>query len=325
MSRSSVSRLSCSRLCGGHSASSIPSTSIATTSAPRRSISNAQNPSKVPMSSTRLPLRSSGSRRSATGRMSTKPGVTTPGASSMVWYQTGFAAMASRADSMRSYGPRMSGSLDIASDDRTVEILVTLDHELPVVLGRTRPTGLRGALLAPEVQRLLHRSQKIGLVPGRVQAPHPLVGDDLRAAAGARGDDRGSGGHRLDQDESERLARRGQDGGPRLGVGPRQLGRLVRVDPFGALRRAHLGPAHDRIRRTDEHKPRVAPAPPQGLEPREEELGALAWIAQARGADEGGARGAGLLRREVGAHDAAGQHDWLHEQVAAKHGGRGLA
>src|SRR5215217_3969133 len=107
----------------------------------------------------------------------------TPGASSMVWYQTGFVATASRADSIRSYGPRMSGSLDIAPDDGAVELLVALDHAFPVVLGSTRPAGLGGGLLAPELERLLHRPDQIGLVPGRVQAPHPVVGDDLRAAA----------------------------------------------------------------------------------------------------------------------------------------------
>ncbi len=46
---------------GGQSYSDSWSTSSATTSAPRRSISNAQNPSQVPMSSTRIPSIRSGS------------------------------------------------------------------------------------------------------------------------------------------------------------------------------------------------------------------------------------------------------------------------
>ncbi len=80
-----------SRLIAGHSADSRLGTSIATTSAPRRSISKAQKPSKVPMSSARLPARPAGRTLPTVSRRSIRPGVTTPGASSIVWYQSGLA------------------------------------------------------------------------------------------------------------------------------------------------------------------------------------------------------------------------------------------
>ena len=63
----------------------IRSTSRAVTSAPRRSSSNAQNPSNVPTSRTRFPVRSVGiPYLSTNGRRSNMPGVTRPGASSCV-------------------------------------------------------------------------------------------------------------------------------------------------------------------------------------------------------------------------------------------------
>ena len=66
----------------------MSSTSTVTTSAPRRSISNAQNPSQVPMSSTRMPSSRSGIIvRWTIPRQSTSPGVVTPPGSSSVWYQ----------------------------------------------------------------------------------------------------------------------------------------------------------------------------------------------------------------------------------------------
>ena len=81
--------------------------STATTSdAPRRSISNAQNPSKVPTSRQRLPARSGQGSFGATLRVSNQPGVTTPGASSIVWYQsraaTSSASAAGRRSALRS-------------------------------------------------------------------------------------------------------------------------------------------------------------------------------------------------------------------------------
>src|SRR3954468_14931770 len=58
-----------------------------TSSAPRRSNSKAQNPSKVPTSSARRPCSDPGSgSRSGTPRRSNQPGVTFPGASSIEWY-----------------------------------------------------------------------------------------------------------------------------------------------------------------------------------------------------------------------------------------------
>src|SRR5205807_1706993 len=72
------------------SASARSSRSIATTSsAPRRSISKAQNPSNVPTSRQRFPASDRGiGSSSTTGRVSNQPGVTTPGASSSVWYHS---------------------------------------------------------------------------------------------------------------------------------------------------------------------------------------------------------------------------------------------
>jgi hypothetical protein len=62
------------------------STSIATTSAaPRRSISKAQKPSKVPTSRQRLPAKEAGHGIFPTiGRVSCHPGVTTPSPRSIV-------------------------------------------------------------------------------------------------------------------------------------------------------------------------------------------------------------------------------------------------
>src|SRR3954471_1897113 len=58
-----------------------------TSSAPRRSNSKAQKPSKVPTSSARRPRSDAGSgRRSGRPRRSNQPGVTLPGASSIEWY-----------------------------------------------------------------------------------------------------------------------------------------------------------------------------------------------------------------------------------------------
>src|SRR3954454_9163097 len=64
------------------------SRSMATVSAaPRRSISNAQNPSNVATSRQRFPSSDAGKGSCASAlRVSTQPGVTTPGASSSVWY-----------------------------------------------------------------------------------------------------------------------------------------------------------------------------------------------------------------------------------------------
>src|SRR4051812_46403106 len=64
------------------------STSMASTSAaPRRSISKAQKPSNVPTSRQRAPASEAGSGSvRAVSRRSNQPGVTTPGASSSVWY-----------------------------------------------------------------------------------------------------------------------------------------------------------------------------------------------------------------------------------------------
>src|SRR5690349_17871204 len=56
-----------------------------TSSAPRRSSSKAQKPSKVPTSSARRP-RSDGGSGSGSPRRSNQPGVTFPGASSIEWY-----------------------------------------------------------------------------------------------------------------------------------------------------------------------------------------------------------------------------------------------
>src|SRR6185503_6577001 len=74
---------------GGQSYSLSCSTSRATTSAPRRSISNAQKPSHVPMSSARMPSIRSGRQYFATyGRRSNQPSVTSPFPRSIVWYQS---------------------------------------------------------------------------------------------------------------------------------------------------------------------------------------------------------------------------------------------
>jgi hypothetical protein len=60
-----------------------------TSSAPRRSISKAQKPLNVATSRQRMPSSEAGKGiRSTTGRVSSQPGVTTPGASSSVWYQS---------------------------------------------------------------------------------------------------------------------------------------------------------------------------------------------------------------------------------------------
>jgi hypothetical protein len=63
----------------------MPSTSAA----PRRSISNAQKPSNVATSRQRAPSSDAGKGIFGTSpRVSKKPGVTTPGASSIVWYHS---------------------------------------------------------------------------------------------------------------------------------------------------------------------------------------------------------------------------------------------
>ena len=68
-------------------------TSLATTSpAPRRSSSNAQKPSIVPMSRQRMPSSDGGhGSRAAVTRRSQPPGVTTPGATSIVCHQSSSA------------------------------------------------------------------------------------------------------------------------------------------------------------------------------------------------------------------------------------------
>src|SRR3954449_13072912 len=72
--------------------------SVATTSAaPRRSSSKARKPSYVPTSRHRFPRTSGQGRRSTTERRSNQPGVTTPGSSSSVWYQSGTSSIAVRA------------------------------------------------------------------------------------------------------------------------------------------------------------------------------------------------------------------------------------
>ena len=72
------------------------STSLATTSpAPRCSSSNAQNPSIVPMSRQRMPVSDDGhGSRLAVGRRSQPPGVTRPGATSIVCHQSSSATRA---------------------------------------------------------------------------------------------------------------------------------------------------------------------------------------------------------------------------------------
>ena len=63
-------------------------TSAVTDSAPRRSISKAQNPSEVPMSKQRFPASEAGIPiLAAAGRVSNMPGVTIPPGNSSVWYQ----------------------------------------------------------------------------------------------------------------------------------------------------------------------------------------------------------------------------------------------
>ncbi len=83
----------------GQSQPAGSSTSIATTSAAsRRSISNAQNPLKVPTSRQRLPASDAGNGIWPTmARWSSQPGVTTPGASSSVWYQSSSAISSASA------------------------------------------------------------------------------------------------------------------------------------------------------------------------------------------------------------------------------------
>src|SRR4051794_23597984 len=73
--------------------------SIAITSdAPRRSISKAQKPSNVPTSRQRLPSSEAGNGIcGTTGRVSCQPGVSTPGASSIVWYHWCAAISARRS------------------------------------------------------------------------------------------------------------------------------------------------------------------------------------------------------------------------------------
>ena len=91
--RANARRVS-SLLPAGQSQSWGSGTSIATTSAaPLRSISKAQNPLNVPTSRQRLPS-SEGGRPTvpSTLRVSKNPGVTTPGASSIVWYHSSTAA-----------------------------------------------------------------------------------------------------------------------------------------------------------------------------------------------------------------------------------------
>src|SRR5919109_282901 len=75
------------------------STSLAMTSpAPRRSSSKAQKPSIVPMSRQRMPASEGGhGSRSAVGRRSQPPGVTTPGATSIVCHQSSSATCARAA------------------------------------------------------------------------------------------------------------------------------------------------------------------------------------------------------------------------------------
>src|SRR4051812_5781150 len=87
------------RSSGGQSQRPSSRMSIATTlSAPRRSISNAQNPSQVPTSRQRLPASDAGrGTLSVVARVSNQPGVVSPGRRSIVWYQSR-ASTRSRAD-----------------------------------------------------------------------------------------------------------------------------------------------------------------------------------------------------------------------------------
>ena len=92
----------------GQSHSAGSGTSAATTSAaPRRSIAKAQKPSNVPTSRQRCPPSEAGRPTlSGMSRRSNQPGVTTPGASSSVWYQSRAATRSASAALIAAPAPR---------------------------------------------------------------------------------------------------------------------------------------------------------------------------------------------------------------------------
>ena len=94
--------------------------SVATTSdAPRFSSSKARKPSYVPTSRQRLPRTSGHGIRSTIGRRSNQPGVTTPGASSIVWYQSGLSRTRASRSAVMGVVVGAQASIQVAAVSRS--------------------------------------------------------------------------------------------------------------------------------------------------------------------------------------------------------------
>ena len=140
----------------GQSQPAGSSTSIPITSrAPRRSISNAQKPLNVATSRQRLPASDAGMGTwEAIGRVSSQPGVTTPGASSIVWYHwspatsAASAALAVTVSSTADKLPTGSGA-----QGRPAGILPAMSIKPSLEAGRRRLAALLGL---PQLHGRIH-------------------------------------------------------------------------------------------------------------------------------------------------------------------------
>ncbi len=160
---------------------------------------------------------------------------------------------------------------------------------------------------------------------GSNRRPTASVGDDVDAAARARGDDRRPGGQRLEQDEPERLVDRGQHGRGRGPVGAGELRGRARVGDLDPGRERRRPVAGERVGAAGEHQPGIREPLAQERERLQQQPTPLARIAERRRAEQRRGRRSLDRARPVGGDDAARQQLGLGERVAAQRFGRGDA